>query len=235
MLEEVQLSTFYTDNEKLLVAVDSVIFGYEDGQMKLLLFKRKIEPFKDKWSLIGRFVSPKEDIREAASSVLYDYTGLKNIFLEQLFTFGKVFRDPGSRVISIVYYSLTRINDFEKKVVEKYDSKWFSLNEIPELVLDHSEMVSKARMKLIEKTQQYPIGIDLLPEKFTMPQLFNLYQSLYDRKLDDRNFRKKIEGMNILKKLNEKDKRTSKKGAFLYKFDKKKYNQLLKKGYDFRI
>jgi len=228
-------NSHYTEQEKILVAVDSIIFGFDEGQLKLLLFKRKVDPFKNQWSLIGRFVKPDENIREAASNVLKDYTGLEDIFLEQLFTFGKVLRDPGARVISIVYYSLIRISEYEKKVVEEYDSKWFPLNDLPKLILDHDDMVQKARAKLIQKTQNYPIGTELLDDKFTLPQIFSLYQALYDRTLDDRNFRKKILAMNILIKLDEKDKTNSKKGAYLYTFDKKKYNQLLKKGYDFRI
>lgn len=228
-------TNYYSNIEKIFVAVDSVIFGFEDGELKILLFKRKVEPYKNKWSLIGEFVKPDENIRSAASRVLKSYTGLTDIFLEQLFTFGKKGRDPGARVISIVYYALIKISKYEKQVVEQYDSKWFSINELPELIMDHEDMFIKAREKLIEKTQHYPIGARLLPEKFTLPQLFNLYQSIYDKNLDDRNFRKKILAMNILKKLNEKDKTSSKKGAFLYKFDQKRYKKLLDSGYNFRL
>ena len=226
---------FYTENEPILIAVDSVIFGFEEQHLKVLLFKRKVDPYKNEWSLIGRFVKPSEDIREAASKVLADYTGLTDLFLEQLFTFGKTNRDPGSRVISICYYALIKISDYEKQIVRGYESRWFDLHQLPELIMDHREMIDKARAQLIEKTQHYPIGAQLLPEKFTLPQIFNLYQALYEKKLDDRNFRKKILSMNILRKLTEKDKTSSKKGAFLYQFEKARYKKMLSDGYGFRI
>lgn len=225
----------YDQYDKLLVAVDCIIFGFEQGQLKLLLFKRKVAPLKNKWSLIGRFIKKSESIRQAASKVLKDNTGLTNIYLEQSFAFGQVSRDPGDRVISVVYYALIRINDYEKQLQEHLDSKWFDINALPPLILDHASMVEKAREQLILKTRRYPVSAALLPDKFTMPEIFRLYQAIYNRPLDDRNFRKKILSLKLLRKLDEKERSKSRKGAFLYEFDQERYAHFLREGYDFKI
>ena len=225
----------YKNQEKILVAVDCIIFGFDSQQLKLLLFKRKVAPLKGAWSLIGAFVSENLSLNDTAKQVVFDLTGLNNIFLEELQTYSKVDRDPGERVISVAHYSLIRINDFDINSMEKYDAHWFNIDEIPELIIDHKQMVDDAILKIRKKTRYQPIGFELLPEEFTIPQLQILYECIYQKKLDDRNFRKKILSFDILTKTAQKDKSGSKKGAFLYKFNKEKFNSFISKGYNFEL
>jgi len=139
-----KVQSFYEKAEKNLVAVDCIILGFDSQNLKLLLFKRKVEPFKGEWSLVGSFVKTKENVSEAAARVLYESTGLKGVFLETLGCYGTTDRDPGARVISIVHYSLIRLNDSKEKEVEAYEARWFDVDEIPRLILDHNQMISDA-------------------------------------------------------------------------------------------
>ncbi len=225
----------YNVQQKILVAVDCIIFGFDTQNLKLLLFKRKVDPFKGDWSLIGAFVKGNLSINDAAKQILFETTGLKDIYLDELKTYSDYNRDPGDRVISIAHYSLISINDFDIEKVEEFDAKWFNLDEIPDLVLDHNQMVKDAVNRLRKKVKHQPIGFNLLPEYFTLPKLQRLYESIYQRELDSRNFRKKILSQNILIKTDKKDKSESKKGAFLYCFDKDKFDILKTKGYNFDI
>lgn len=225
----------YKNQQKFLVAVDCIIFGFDSEQLKLLLFKRKVEPLKGAWSLIGAFIKENLSLNDAAKQVLFESTGLKNIYLDELQTYSTVDRDPGERVISVAFFSLMRINEILEESVEKYDAHWFNLDDIPELILDHRKMVDDAILKLKSKARYQPIGFELLPEKFTIPQLQLLYECVYQKKLDDRNFRKKILSFDILTKTTEKDKSGSKKGAFLYKFNKEKFDSFIAKGYNFEL
>ncbi|UMB54721.1 NUDIX domain-containing protein [Lutibacter sp. A64] len=225
----------YKHQKKILIAVDCVIFGFDSEQLKLLLFKRKVEPLKGAWSLIGAFVNEDLSLSDAAKEIVFDLTGLDNIFLEELQTYSKVDRDPGERVISVAHYSLIRINDFDIDSVEKFDARWFNIDEVPELIIDHKEMVEDATLKIRKKARFEPIVFELLPEKFTIPQLQILYECIYQKKLDDRNFRKKILSFNILTKTEEKDRSGSKKGAFLYKFNKEKFEDYIAKGHNFEL
>ncbi len=229
------INKFYTDAEKLLIAVDCIIFGFEEQRLKLLLFKRKVEPFKGEWSLIGSFVKPDENVDHAAKRVLEESTGLKNIYLDELAVYGNVDRDIGARVISVAHYALIRINEQQKKVIENYEAEWFNIEDIPPLILDHSKMVTRALARLRRKTKTQPLGFELLPEQFTIPQLKALYDGIFQKDLDKRNFRKKVLAMKILEKLDVKDKSNSKKGAFLYQFNKEKYEQLSAKGFNFDL
>lgn len=227
--------TFYDGQEKLLVATDCIIFGFDDNTIKLLLFKRKVDPLAGDWSLIGSFVKGGESVRRAAARVLEEYTGLQNVYMEELGCFGEVGRDPGARVISIAFSALIRIGEYDVDLVERHGARWFDYDQIPDLVLDHNYMVDLALQKLRSKAKYQPLGFELLPQKFTIPQLQILYECIYQRPLDKRNFRRKILSMNILEKLEEKDKLNSKKGAYLYKFDHKKYQSLEKKGILFEL
>jgi len=228
-------SHIYNTQQNILVAVDCIIFGFTANKLKLLLFKRKVAPAKGSWSLIGAFIKNDQSVDDGAKQILFETTGLQNIYLEQLKTYGAVNRDSAERVISIAYYSLTSITEFELKSVEKYDAKWFDLDEIPELIFDHNEMVSDAINTIKIRAKHQPVGFNLLPKYFTIPELQSLYQAIYQRKLDTRNFRKKILSLDILTKTVKKDKSGSKKGAFLYEFDKEKFEILLEKGLNFEV
>jgi ADP-ribose pyrophosphatase YjhB (NUDIX family) len=232
-MENPKNSNYYKEAIPLLIAVDCIIFGFDNDRIKLLLFKRKIEPFKNEWSLIGSFVKPEESTGEAAVRVLDEYTGLQNIFMQPLACYSDVNRDPGARVISQAFYALIRLNEKEVQTVATHEAKWFDLEDIPNLVLDHNIMIEDALKKLHRKARYRPIGFELLPEKFTIPQLQNLYEAIYQCTFDRRNFRKKILTMKVLDKLNEKDKTTSRKGAFLYTFNKDRYEAMNEKGIDF--
>jgi 8-oxo-dGTP diphosphatase len=210
--------------DKHFLAIDSIIFGFDQGKLKILLIKRKMPPMVGHWSLMGGFVGENESIDQAAYRILEELTGLKYIFLEQLYAYGDLNRDPAARVISIAYYALINIDNYDHELGQRHGAEWYDLNDIPALIFDHSEMVLKAIRRLKRKSIVQPIGFELLPEKFTLTQLQQLYEAIHQRELDKRNFRKKILALDILTRLEEKDKESSKKGAFLYKFNKEKYD-----------
>lgn len=225
----------YNQKRKFHVAVDCIIFGFDRQALKLLCVKRDFAPEKGKWSLMGGFLEQEEDIDDAAKRVLYQLTGLNEIYLEQLQAYGERTRDPAGRVISIAYYALIDSVRFNKQISRTYDARWFSLDHLPHLVFDHQAMVEKAIKRLQRKCRTQPVGFELLPEKFTLPQLQLLYEEIFGRVFDKRNFRKKILSMGILNKLEEKDKAGSRKGAYLYQFDKEKYDALMNNGFNFEI
>ncbi len=226
---------YYTQFAKIHVAVDCIIFGFLENQLKILLLKRNFEPGMGKLSLIGGFVKEEESLDDAAARILYDLTGLKNVFLEQLYSHGKIDRDPGERVISVSYYALLKVQDLDHDHVKKHGARWCNIGECQELIFDHNEMVVGALHRLRRMTKSQPIGFELLPRKFTIPQLQMLYEAIYQKTFDNRNFRKKLLAMDVLEKLETKDKSSSKKGAFLYRFDKKRYNKLHQDGFLFDL
>lgn len=228
---------FYSKYPKQLVAVDSIIFGFNENDLdlKILLLKRNFEPEKGKWSLMGGFVSSEESLDNAAKRIVTQLTGLEDVYMEQLFAFGNVGRDTGGRIISIAYFSLIKINDHDLKLAKEHGAFWISLSELPELIFDHTEMVEKALRKLRIRAQTQPIGFELLPEKFTIPQLQRLYEAIYQLPFDKRNFRRKLLSMELLEKMDEKEKETSKKGAYYYKFNQTKYEKLIQKGFNFEM
>ena len=234
MLQKKQ-ALFYQEADRLMVAVDCIIFGFDNRKLKLLLFKRKVEPFKNRWTLVGSFIKKEESVSEGAQRVLEEFTGLKDIYMELLGCYSDCDRDPGGRVISMAYYALIRLEEHAKQIVEPYQAQWFNVDAVPKLILDHNQMINNGLEKLRRKSRYQPIGFELLPKKFTLPQLQNLYEAIYQKPLDRRNFRKKILSMNILEKLEEKDKSTSKKGAFLYRFKKNTYKKLVAKGFNFEL
>ncbi|MEI6864898.1 NUDIX domain-containing protein [Flavicella sp.] len=226
---------YYAEQDKILIATDCIIFGFDNQSIKLLVFKRRIAPFAGKWSLIGSFVKKDESVKNAAKRVLTDITGLENVFMKQLKVYGSVDRDPGDRCITVGQYALIRIEDQDIELVEKHGAVWYDLDKMPDLVLDHNQLVEDALVQLRLKASYQPIGFELLPEKFTIPSLQKLYESIYQKQFDNRNFRKKIIALDILTKLEEKDKTSSKKGAYLYKFNRKKYDKLADAGINFKL
>ena len=223
----------YKSHDRILVAVDCIIFGFDGAQLKALLIKRGFEPEKGRWSLMGGFVGKEESADEAAARILHQLTGLENVYMEQIYCFSDVHRDPAGRVISIAYFALINIAEYSDQLLHDHEAKWFPLNKIPALIFDHKEMVNKAKSRLREKVANHPIGFELLPMKFTLPQLQNLYEAIYESPLDKRNFTRKILSLGILNKLAEKEKESSRKGAFYYIFDKNKYKRLHQEGVKF--
>jgi len=214
----------YSKQKRMLVAIDCIIFGFDGHELKLLLIQRGFEPEKGKWSLMGGFVQPDEDFEQAGGRILKQLTGLKNVYIEQLYAFGEPTRDPEDRTVSIAYFALIDIGKYEKQISDDFHAEWFSLNKIPKLIFDHSRMVKMAKEKLRYKAAFHPILFELMPEKFTLPQLYNLYTGVYDTVLDKRNFTRKILSTKLLVKQKEKEKEGSKKGAFYYKLDKRRYD-----------
>jgi len=227
----------YSEYPKHLVAVDCIIFGYDilEKEIKLLLIKRDFEPAKGSWSLAGGFVKEKESLDEAASRILHNLTGLIDVYLEQSYVFGRINRDPGARVISISYSALIKIKDLDNELKKLHGAHWQSISRLPNLIFDHREMVRKALKELKMKVKVNPLGFELLPNKFTLVQLQDLYEAIYQRNIDKRNFRKKILSMNILEKLDEKEKETSKKGAYYYRFNREMYEQHKNLGFYFNL
>jgi 8-oxo-dGTP diphosphatase len=225
---------FYSKHTKHYVAVDCIIFGFDQEKIQILLHKRKFEPYLGGWSLFGGFLRENENLHDAAARVLHALTGFSGIYLEQLYTYGDVERDK-ERVISVAYYALINTDQYRYFEGGEYDATWIPLEELPVLVLDHKIMVDKALRRLRRKAATEPIGFELLPEKFSLPRLQKLYEAIYGEDFDKRNFRKKLLSMGLLEKLNEKDKSGSKKGAFLFRFDKQKYDELLSKGLGFEL
>lgn len=219
------MSTYYSSNPKHYVGIDCIIFGFNGDGLSLLLLKRNFEPAMGEWSLMGGFVQEKESVDDAAKRVLNELTGLKDVYMEQVGTFGAVSRDPGERVISIAYYALININEYDKESVQKHNAFWVNINELPALIFDHPQMVEKARELMQQKASTEPIGFNLLPKLFTLSQLQSLYEAIYGEEIDKRNFRKRIAEMNYIEKTDKIDKTGSKRGAALYQFNEHAYRK----------
>lgn len=215
--------TKYAEQQPVLVAVDCIIFGFDGQDLKLLLIKRGFEPEKNKWSLMGGFLKPGENLDEAANRVLNQLTGLEGVYMQQLNAFGEPKRDPAERTLSVAYFALIDINQYQEQLNENYNAGWVEMKKKPKLIFDHDEMVKMAQKQLRYKAAFHPILFELLPKKFTIPQLQSLYEAVYDTKFDNRNFSRKLLSTGLLVKQKEKDKTGSKKGAFYFKLDKRKY------------
>lgn len=219
------MTTYYNINPKFHVAVDCIIFGFDKGKLKLLLLKRNFEPAMGCWSLMGGFVQDGESVDDAAKRVLTELTGLTNVYMEQVGAFGEVHRDPGERVISIAYYALININEYDRELVQQHNAYWAELTTLPPLIFDHLQMVKQARVLLQRKASAVPVGFTLLPKLFTLTQLQNLYEAIYGEPIDKRNFRKRIAEMDYIEKTDKIDKTGSKRGAALYQFNEKAYRK----------
>lgn len=213
----------YSGQSRSLVAVDCIIFGFDGQELKLLVVHRGFEPEKGKWSLMGGFVQPSESLEMAASRILKQLTGLSNVYMEQLHAFGNPDRDPAERTISVAYYALIDIHKYEQQISDDYRPEWFPLGKIPKLIFDHDQMVAIAKAKLRDKAAMEPLLFELLPEKFTLPVLQNLYERVYEKAFDKRNFSRKILSNGLMVRTKDKEKLSSKKGAFYYRIDKRKY------------
>lgn len=219
--------------------MDCVVFGLkEDEGLKVLLVKRLKEPFKGSWALPGGFVRPDEDesLEAAARRELKEETGVEQLFLEQLFTFGCKNRHPGDWVATVAYYALVNLEDYlVQAATDVSDASWYQLKTLPELAFDHDAIISTAYKRLKNKVRYQPIGFNLLPEKFTLPQLQNLYEVILDTNLDRRNFLRKFRKMKLLIELEESQKNVSHRPARLYRFDSRQYKNLKQAGFNFEI
>lgn len=218
------------------LTVDCVVFGLDEDELEVLLVRRALEPFAGRWALPGGFVHVDESLDDAARRELQEETGLDRVFLEQLYTFGAVDRDPRERVVTVAYYALVKLSDHKvKAATDATDAAWFAISDLPELAFDHAEIFELALTRLRGKLRYQPIGFELLPKKFTLTQLQRMYEVILERSLDKRNFRKKILAMDLLVELDEVQKDVAHRAARLYKFDDRRYKKLVKQGFSFEI
>jgi len=229
------LTTYYQNNAHFLIAVDCIIFGFREKELHLLLTRRPVEPLKNEWSLMGGFMEENESLTQAAEKVLYRYTQQKNIYMEQVGAYGEVNRDTGDRVISVAFYALVQIEKFNTSLARKFDARWTNVKELPRLVFDHNEMIRNALTLLQYKVSTEPVIFHFFDDKFTLPALQDLYEAIYQMPLDKRNFRKKLATMNLLDRLEIKNKENSKRGAFYYSFNQERYETFLKEGKRFSL
>ena len=217
------MTQYYSEHSKVWVSVDCIVFGFENNQLKLLIGRRQMDPGRGEWSLYGGFVRDDESLDEAANRVLYSLTGLKEIYMKQVGAFGAVDRDPGERVISVAYCALINVNDYDDKLRQQYELEWADLGQLPKLYSDHNQMVSKAISLLRRRIKTEPLSFNLLPDLFTLTQLQHVYEAILGSPVDKRNFRKRIKQIDFIEKTELIDKKTSKRGAALYRFNKKMY------------
>lgn len=218
------------------LSVDAVVFGYESQKLSILLIKRKYEPFKDKWALPGGFVLLNENLEEAVERELYEETGVKINYLEQLYTFGNVNRDPRGRVVSVAYFGLIKPDGFHLKAdTDAAAVAWFTMDDLPELSFDHQQIIEMAFNRLRGKLTYEPIGFELLDEKFPFSDLEHLYTTVLNRPIDRRNFRKKIIQLGVVDELAEKTSAGTGRPGKLFKFNEKRFFELKEEGILFEI
>lgn len=213
----------YSKQTRVLLAVDCIVFGFDGETLKILLIKRGFQPEKGNYSLMGGFVQVDESIDQAANRILKQLTGLEGVYLEQLSTFGETQRDPIERTASVAYFALIDIHKYETQVSHDYHAEWFPLKRIPKLVFDHQEMVEAAKKRIRYKAALHPILFELLPSRFTLPQLQTLYENVFNTTIDKRNFSKRVLATGLLIKLTDKDKAGSKRGAYYYQLNMQNY------------
>ena len=219
------MTTFYTEFQKVLLSVDCIIFGFTDNKLKILIGKRNMDPGRGEWSLYGGFVRGDESLDEAANRTLFELTGLRKVFMQQVGAFGNIDRDPGERVVSVAYYALINVKDYDEELRKQHGVEWVDLDNIPQMYSDHNDMVRRARKLMRQKMKTEPVGFELLPSLFTLTQLQRLYEAVNGEELDKRNFRKRIKDMDYIEKTELIDKKTSKRGAALYRFNKKAFTE----------
>ncbi len=213
----------YSRQTRVLLAVDCIIFGFDGETLKILLIKRAFNPEKGNWSLMGGFVQATESVDQAANRILKQLTGLDGVYLEQLHTFGSTTRDPIERTTSVSYFALIDIHKYETQLSTDYHAEWFPLKRVPKLIFDHQDMVEAAKRRIRYKAALHPILFELLTSRFTLPQLQTLYESVFNTTIDKRNFSKRVLATGLLIKLADKDKASSKRGAYYYQLNMQNY------------
>ncbi len=217
------MTRYYGEHSKVFVSVDCIVFGFDQDQLKLLIGKRQMDPGRGEWSLYGGFVREDESLEEAANRTLYTLTGLREIYMRQVGAFGAIDRDPGERVITVAYCALINVKDYDDELRKEHGVEWVSLNQLPKLYSDHNEMVAKAVHQLRRRINSEPLSFNLLPDLFTLTQLQHVYEAILGEEIDKRNFRKRIKSIDFIEKTEHIDKVTSKRGAVLYRFNKKMF------------
>ncbi|MEM7049085.1 MAG: NUDIX domain-containing protein [Acidobacteriota bacterium] len=218
------------------LAVDCVVFGLDDEDLKVMLIQRDLPPSEGEWALPGGFVRVDESLDEAARRELLEETGLHDIFLEQLYTFGAIDRDPRERVVSVAYYALVELGSQRvRAATDARQAAWFPVHDVPSLAFDHAEILEVGRQRLSGKLRYQPIGFELLPKKFALSQMQRLYEIVLERSLDKRNFRKKVLSTGLLVETDEVQKDVAHRAARLYRFDERRYQQLTKDGFHFEV
>ena len=216
------MTGYYGEHSKVFVSVDCIVFGFDHNKLKLLIGRRQMDPGRGEWSLYGGFVREDESLGEAANRVLFTLTGLSNIYMKQVGAFGAIDRDPGERVITVAYCALINVKDYDDELRKEHGVEWVNLEELPRLYSDHNEMVLKAVTLLRRRIGTEPLSFNLLPELFTLTQLQHVYEAILGEQIDKRNFRKRVKGLEFIEKTEHIDKLTSKRGAYLYRFNKKR-------------
>jgi ADP-ribose pyrophosphatase YjhB (NUDIX family) len=219
------MTNYYGEHSKVWVSVDCIVFGFEEDKLKLLIGKRQMDPGRGEWSLYGGFVGTDESLEDAANRVLLQLTGLKKLYMQQVGAYGAIDRDPGERVISVAYCALINVRDYDDRLREQFDLEWVSIGDLPHLYSDHNKMVKDAIKMLRRRINTEPLSFNLLPDLFTLTQLQHVYEAILDMEIDKRNFRKRIKQIDIIEKTELIDKLTSKRGAALYRFNRKAYNE----------
>ncbi len=228
---------FEYEHPRPALTVDAVVFGWENENIQVLLIKRKVPPFEGAWAFPGGFVHPDEALKEAARRELQEETGLKDMYLEQLFTFGGPGRDPRGHTVTVAYYALVNLARYRelRPDTDAADARWFPMDALPELAFDHGGILSTAWERLQGKVRYQPVGFELLPPEFSIAQLRKLYETILGTSFDRRNFRKKFLQMELLIELDKQEEGKPHRGAKLYRFDRKRYQQLEQEGFQFRI
>jgi 8-oxo-dGTP diphosphatase len=218
------------------MTVDCVVFGLDETDLKVLLIQRKLTPFQHSWALPGGFVRIDETLDEAARRELEEEAGVRDVYLEQLYTFGDLNRDPRERIVTVAYYALAKLSDHRiRAATDAMGVGWFGLDDLPKLAFDHADIVQRAHERLRGKVRYAPVGFELLPLRFSLTQLQRLYEIILGTGLDKRNFRKKILAMDLLVETDEVEQGVRHRAARLYRFDRRKYDRLTKQGFEFAM
>lgn len=228
--------TFSYAYARAALAVDCVVFGVDEGDLKVLLIQRKLQPFQHAWALPGGFVRIEETLDEAARRELEEEAGVKDVYLEQLYTFGALDRDPRDRVVTVAYFALAKLSDHRiRAATDAMGVGWFPLDDLPKLAFDHASIVTLAHERLRGKVRYAPVGFELLPPRFSLTQLQRLYEIILGTELDKRNFRKKLLSMDLVVETDEVEQNVRHRAARLYRFDRKKYEKLTRQGFHFEL
>jgi 8-oxo-dGTP diphosphatase len=218
----------------VVLSVDCVIFGFDENKLKVLLIRSDLKKYKGKWSLLGDLMHEEEDLDSAAYRILQERTGLTNVYLEQVHTFGNVSRHPAGRVVTVAYCSLINVRHHKLNILDN-ELHWHDVKNVTDLAFDHQEIFDTCYARLQKRIQEHPLGFNLLPKKFSLRDLQNLYEAILDTKMDRRNFRKKFFSMDFLTDLDEMEQNVPHRPGKLYEFNYAKYQKRKKKwiGIDF--